>query len=135
MSNHIPPLDSSIYAQVEALMQSPTVAKALQIAVDETEFSMQEQVDICEIPAPTFEEQVRAQEMLKRMKAYGLKDVQIDEIGNVIGFRAGKGQGPVLAIGAHMDTVFPAGTDVTVRQEGMHRALEITVLVFVHFYK
>ena len=120
MSNHIPPLNSSIYAQVEALMQSPTVAKALQIAVDETEFSMQEQVDICEIPAPTFEEQVRAQEMLKRMKAYGLKDVQIDEIGNVIGFRAGKGQGPVLAIGAHMDTVFPAGTDVTVRQEG-HR--------------
>ena len=42
------------------------------------------------------------------MKQYGLADVHIDEIGNVIGIRKGTGSGPVLAIGAHMDSVFPA---------------------------
>ena len=52
------------------------------------------------------------------MKALGLKDVHVDEIGNVIGRRPGRGDGPVLAIGAHMDTVFPEGTPIKVRREG-----------------
>ena len=65
-----------------------------------------------------FEEKVRAEEIARRMKAYGIEDVTIDEIGNVVGFRPGKGSGPVLALGAHMDTVFPAGTDVKVKKEG-----------------
>ena len=118
MSVEIPQLDPEIYAGIERLKASPKMAKALQIAFDEADFGMQEQIELCEIPAPTFEEGVRAEDIVRRMKAYGLTDVTIDDIGNVIGFRPGKGNGPVLAIGAHMDTVFPAGTDVTVRQEG-----------------
>ncbi len=118
MPVEIPQLDPEIYAGIERLKASPKMAKALQIAFDEADFGMQEQIELCEIPAPTFEEGVRAEDIVRRMKAYGLTDVTIDDIGNVIGFRPGKGNGPVLAIGAHMDTVFPAGTDVTVRQEG-----------------
>ena len=79
---------------------------------------MTEQVEICEIPSPTFHEEKRAEEIARRMKAYGLTDVSIDAIGNVVGVRKGSGNGPVLVIDAHMDTVFPEGTDVTVRREG-----------------
>ena len=48
----------------------------------------------------------------------GLTNVRIDKEGNVIGIRPGKGNGPRLVLGAHLDTVFPAGTNVKVRQEG-----------------
>lgn len=118
MSIQIPELNPTVLSTIQALKESPKVAKALQIALDEAELGMKEQIELCEIPAPTFEESVRGEEIARRMKAYGLTDVTVDEIGNIIGFRPGKGNGPVLAIGAHMDTVFPAGTDVTVKQEG-----------------
>lgn len=118
MSAEIPQLNPEILSSIKTLKDSPKVAKALQIAVDEAELGMKEQIELCEIPAPTFEEAVRGEEIARRMRAYGLADVSVDDIGNVIGFRPGKGNGPVLAIGAHMDTVFPAGTDVTVKQEG-----------------
>ena len=118
MSVEIPQLNPEILSSIEALKASPKMAKALQIAFDEAELGMKEQIELCEIPAPTFEEAKRGQDIVRRMKAYGLTDVSVDDIGNVIGFRPGKGNGPVLAIGAHMDTVFPAGTDVTVKQEG-----------------
>lgn len=115
---NIPPLDEKVFEAVKALKEEPVIGKALQKAFDETDEAMKEQIELCEIPAPTFEESVRAEEIARRMKKYGLKDVHIDEIGNVVGLRPGSGNGPVLALGAHMDTVFPAGTDVKVRQEG-----------------
>ena len=118
MSVEIPQLSPEILSSIEALKASPKMAQALQIAFDEAELGMKEQIELCEIPAPTVEEAKRGQDIVRRMKAYGLTDVSVDDIGNVIGFRPGKGNGPVLAIGAHMDTVFPAGTDVTVKQEG-----------------
>ena len=115
---NIPPLDEKVFEAVKALKEEPVIGKALQKAFDETDEAMKEQIELCEIPAPTFEESVRAEEIARRMKKYGLKDVHIDEICNVVGLRPGSGNGPVLALGAHMDTVFPTGTDVKVRQEG-----------------
>ena len=87
---------------------------------------MTEQVEICEIPSPTFHEEKRAEEIARRMKAYGLTDVTIDAIGNVVGVRKGSGNGPVLVIDAHMDTVFPEGTERTTP-----RVSETTPAVFV----
>lgn len=115
-----PALEKEFLDRAQELAQSPRIAKALQIALDESDRAMKEQIEISEIPSPTFQEGERAKEIARRMKEYGIKDVHIDEIGNVVGFRPGKlhGQGPVLALGAHIDTVFPAGTDVKVRQEG-----------------
>jgi acetylornithine deacetylase/succinyl-diaminopimelate desuccinylase-like protein len=46
----------------------------------------------------------------------GLTDARIDAEGNVIGVRKGSGNGPTLLISAHLDTVFPAGTDVKVKE-------------------
>jgi tripeptide aminopeptidase len=75
-------------------------------------------IAIQQIPAPTFDERARCVYVAKRMHALGLADVQIDGVGNVYGRRDGAAGGPALLIAAHLDTVFPAGTDLTVRRDG-----------------
>ncbi len=75
-------------------------------------------IAIQQIPAPTFDERARGLYVAERMRALGLADVQIDTVGNVYGRRAGTAGGPALLIAAHLDTVFPAGTDLTVRRDG-----------------
>ena len=69
------------------------------------------------IPAPTFAEGARAADYAARMKAAGLRDVHLDEAGNVLGTYPGGGKGPVIVLAAHLDTVYPAGTDLTVREK------------------
>ncbi len=54
---------------------------------------------------------------MEMLRQHGLTDVQMDEEGNVMGIRKGNG-GRLLAVAAHLDTVFPEGTDVTVKREG-----------------
>lgn len=114
----IPAIDESVLAQMQVVASLPKVQKGLQIAQDQAERAMVEQLELCEIASPTFHEETRAKEIARRMKEYGLTDVTMDGIGNVVGVRKGKGNGPVLVIDAHMDTVFPHGIDVTVRREG-----------------
>ena len=71
-----------------------------------------------EIPAPPFAESERANDLARRMRQAGLDDVTLDEVGNVIGRRQGEIGGDTIAIVAHIDTVFPEGTDVTVQRDG-----------------
>ncbi|RMF84326.1 MAG: M20/M25/M40 family metallo-hydrolase [Nitrospinota bacterium] len=79
---------------------------------------IREIIQICEIPAPTFEEGRRAAFVAERMRALGLQQVEIDEIDNVTGILEGNRAGPTLLLNAHLDTVFPAGTDTTVTRKG-----------------
>ena len=76
--------------------------------------------ELTEIPAPPFKEQVRAEAYMAKLKALGLSDVEMDAEGNVMGLRRGTGPagGPVVVLAAHLDTVFPEGTNVKVRREG-----------------
>ena len=69
---------------------------------------------ITETPAPTFAEEARG-ELLARLLAGAGVDVVRDEVGNVVGRVVGAG--PTVAIAAHLDTVFPQGTDVRVRSD------------------
>jgi tripeptide aminopeptidase len=71
-------------------------------------------VEIQQIPAPTFDEARRAAFIRERFEAEGLGDVSVDEVGNVYARLPGGGKAPPLVISAHMDTVFPAGTDLSV---------------------
>ncbi len=75
-------------------------------------------IALTEIPAPPFMEEQRAAAMRAMMAATGLQDVGIDAVGNVTGLRRGRGNGTAVVVAAHLDTVFPEGTDVTVRREG-----------------
>jgi acetylornithine deacetylase/succinyl-diaminopimelate desuccinylase-like protein len=75
-------------------------------------------IAITEIPAPPFKEQVRATAFAEMLRGRGLADVTIDREGNVLALRKGSAAGPVVVVSAHLDTVFPEGTNVKVRREG-----------------
>jgi acetylornithine deacetylase/succinyl-diaminopimelate desuccinylase-like protein len=75
-------------------------------------------IAIQQIPAPTFDEARRGAYVAERMRAIGLAEVTIDSTGNVYGCRLARGNGPGLLIAAHLDTVFSADTDLTIRREG-----------------
>jgi tripeptide aminopeptidase len=76
------------------------------------------QMELARIPAPPFGEQARTAWMLKKFRELGLKDVHADELGSVFGTAPCTEPGaPAVAISAHIDTVFPAGTPVEVRKD------------------
>lgn len=77
-------------------------------------------IEIQQVPAPTFAERPRSVLVSQRMQALGLHDVEIDELGNVYGRRPGIVERPALLISAHLDTVFTADTDLSIRYEGEH---------------
>ncbi len=79
---------------------------------------VQENITVCEVAAPTFQEQERAEYVAKRWRELGLTDVFIDDTPNVYADIRGQGDGPTILVAAHLDTVFPAETDVRVRREG-----------------
>ena len=103
-----------VAAQFALVAADPRVQQGLQeIAAAEPE-TLAEQVRLTEIPAPPFQEQRRAEYYLEQMRQRGLADAYIDSEGNVIGVRRGTGDGPLFVIAAHLDTVFPLETDVSV---------------------
>jgi tripeptide aminopeptidase len=79
---------------------------------------LDDQVALSEIPAPPFKEAARAEAVRQRFVAAGLTDVRLDAIGNVLGVRRGRAARPHVVISAHIDTVFPEGTDVRVTRTG-----------------
>ena len=80
--------------------------------------SLDDQVALSEIPSPPFKEATRAEALRQRFVAAGLSDVRLDAIGNVLGVRRGRAARPHVVISAHLDTVFPEGTDVRVTRSG-----------------
>jgi acetylornithine deacetylase/succinyl-diaminopimelate desuccinylase-like protein len=72
---------------------------------------------LTEIPAPPFGEQARGEHYAGMLRAAGADSVWTDDEGNVIALRRGAGD-RVVAVAGHLDTVFPEGTDVTVKQRG-----------------
>jgi tripeptide aminopeptidase len=113
-----PPVSAPAEQALERIAKHPLVAKALEGIRGDSARMFEEQVRINEIPAPPFKERTRAEYYLKKMQAAGLRDAYMDREGNVIGIRRGAGAGPRLVISAHLDTVFPEGTDVKVREKG-----------------
>ena len=102
---------------VTAIQANPAYQEALEAIDGGYERFVDELVRLTEIPSPPFMEGARAQAYLEALRELGLEDVEMDAEGNVMGIRPGTG-GPLLVVAAHLDTVFPEGTDVTVRSEG-----------------
>jgi len=94
------------------------VGAAIRAADEET---LATQVELSEIAAPPFGEAARGTRLAGLMADAGLCDVHADPEGNVLGWASGPGgaapSGP-LVVSAHLDTVFPEGTDVSVVREG-----------------
>src|SRR5882724_7839822 len=117
MTTHATAIDPQLEAAFLAIAADPAVAGALrQLKADEGA-TLEEQKRVVEIPSPPFGEGKRAQHYLARMRDLGLTDSGLDAEGNVVGLRKGAGRKPKLVVSAHLDTVFAAGTDVTVREK------------------
>ncbi len=100
------------------LIEDPRVAKAVDCVRRSDEWTLASQVQLSEIPAPPFGEERRGERMAQLMLEAGIPEPRADAAGNVVGTRPGTDSGPPLVVSAHLDTVFPAGTDVAVTREG-----------------
>lgn len=101
----------------DALLKKPEVTTALDYLRANHDRHSAKQIEICEIPAPTFHEQKRAEFMAAEFRARKLQDVTIDAQGNVLGWRKGA-SADVFVIAAHLDISFEPGVDTRVRREG-----------------
>ncbi|HKY21227.1 MAG TPA: M20/M25/M40 family metallo-hydrolase [Vicinamibacterales bacterium] len=101
-----------------ALLQTPAVRAAVESARADDAETLADQIRICQVEAPPFHEAKRAQLYAGMFRETGLRNVRIDTEGNVIGERPGASARPNLVMSAHLDTVFPPGTNVKVRRQG-----------------
>lgn len=105
-------------AAVRQLLDSPRFKTATAFIEKDQPRFVEELIELTEIPAPPFKEERRAKAYLEMLREAGLSDVEMDKAGNVMGLRKGTGGRGLVAVVAHIDTVFPEGTDVTVRRDG-----------------
>lgn len=108
---------ADVQSEIEAIISKPQVARAFQSIEEMDARNIDRLIAMTEIPAPPFQEAARAKDFANRLTALGLTDVSIDQVGNVIARRKGVTGGRTVAVVAHIDTVFPPETDVTVRRE------------------
>jgi tripeptide aminopeptidase len=117
------PLRSSLAAQpprqaaVSEIARHPQTQTALGWFEPHLSSINEMQIKLAETPAPSYQEEQRAAAVAELLGAAGLT-VHRDKIGNVIGELRGANEKEVVIMSAHLDTVFPAGTDVKVRHEG-----------------
>jgi acetylornithine deacetylase/succinyl-diaminopimelate desuccinylase-like protein len=112
-------LSAPILAQTpDELMKDATVRAAMEAVKRNEPRTLDLEVSVCEIPAPPFHEEKRGLELKRLFDELRLQNVRIDKAGNVIGVRPGKSAHPNLVFSAHLDTVFPEGTDVKVTRTG-----------------
>jgi acetylornithine deacetylase/succinyl-diaminopimelate desuccinylase-like protein len=105
-------------SQVRRILGSAAFRTAAQTLANEHDRTVADIIALTETAAPPFKEHTRAAKWHEMARAHGLDSLEIDAEGNVTGLRRGIGNGQMICVAAHLDTVFPEGTDVTVRREG-----------------
>jgi len=103
---------------VDRLLADKAVASARKAIREMEAVTIETQIAVCEVPAPPFGEAARARMMKGLFERAGLTAVRIDQEGNVLGERPGRESGSWVVVSAHLDTVFPKGTDVRVTRKG-----------------
>lgn len=105
-------------SEIRTLANKPVVKQAFRTILELEPETKKEHLLLTEIPSPPFKEQVRARKYAELMKAAGADSVWMDEVGNVLGKVKGKTGRKTVVLEAHLDTVFPEGTDVKVKFRG-----------------
>lgn len=111
-----PIISESIKALYETLLANSRVENGLSFLKNDNNYTTDEQIELTAIEAPTFFEEKRGLYYKEKLEALDVRDITIDEVGNVFGIRSGSGNGPKLVVCAHLDTVFPAGTDTKAKR-------------------
>jgi len=110
-------LSPALLQEISRVAALPAVRGAFADFVSHEAQLAEWQQQLAKIPAPPFGEQLRSEWMLERFLELGLEQVRTDEAANVFGIRPATGN-RYVALSAHIDTVFPAGTPLNVRQQG-----------------
>ncbi|MCQ4162401.1 M20/M25/M40 family metallo-hydrolase [Roseomonas sp. GC11] len=106
-------------AEARAVLDSPAFQRAAAALEADHDNFVAQLISLTQIPSPPFGEAVRAAAFAEMLRAQGLQEVETDAEGNVTAYRPGTdSEAGVIVLCSHLDTVFPAGTDVTVRREG-----------------
>jgi tripeptide aminopeptidase len=106
---------------VSDLLADERVRRAFRFFEEQSEQITGEHARVCAIPAPPFGEAERAAYLRARLRECGLEGAELDAAGNCVALRRGARERPLLVVSAHLDTVFPAGTDFTVRRDASGR--------------
>lgn len=104
--------------EIKTLAEKPKIRKAFETIQQLEPRTSREHIMLTQIPAPPFKEEKRAAKYAEMLKEAGADSVWIDEVGNVIALRKGTTGNKTVALDAHLDTVFPEGTDVSVKKRG-----------------
>ncbi len=106
-----------VQQEVAHLATLPEIRSAFAwLRAQEAQFA-QWQLEMARVPAPPFGEAARGEWLAAKFRQLGLEDVHRDDVGNIFGIHPGRGQS-YISLSAHLDTVFPAGTPLNVRQQG-----------------
>lgn len=113
-----PVLETTYKKEMDGLINDPQMQKAFQFIEEYDKQTIATLIELTELEAPPFKEKVRSDKYLTLLKEAGADSVWQDEAWNAIGLVKGTKREKVLAFCAHLDTVFPEGTDTKVRQSG-----------------
>ena len=105
-------------SEIKKLHKNKQLQMAFSIIDEIDSQTVEDLITLTEIEAPPFQEGKRAVAFKKMLEEAGVEKVWIDDVGNVIGLKKGTEGKRVVVLDAHMDTVFPEGTDVTVKRKG-----------------
>ena len=117
-SKKVVPIDKRYTAEINTLAKRPAVQSAFKLFAELEPRTKQDLITLTQIPSPPFKETERAKKYAAMMKEAGADSVWIDEVGNVLAKRKGRSGKKTVVVEAHLDTVFPAGTNVTIKAKG-----------------
>jgi len=112
-----PELTPTAQQEIARLAERPEVRSAFAWARSQEVKFVQWQLELARIAAPPFGEAARGEWIKGRFRELGLESLHGDEVGNVFGVLSGSVR-EYVSLSAHIDTVFPAGTPLNVRQHG-----------------
>jgi acetylornithine deacetylase/succinyl-diaminopimelate desuccinylase-like protein len=113
-----PTIETKYKTELSELSKNKQIQAAFQSIVGQNKQNIEELIMLTEIPAPPFKEDKRAIRFMQLLKDAGVDSVWIDKVGNVVALRKGKDSKRTVVLDAHLDTVFPEGTDVKVKFKG-----------------
>lgn len=111
-------VDATYQKEIKALAEQPVIKSAFQTIIDLEPQTIRDLIMLTQIPSPPFKEKLRAKKFEEMLRAIGIDSIWTDVAGNIIALRKGKSRKRIVVIEGHLDTVFPEGTDVTVKHKG-----------------
>lgn len=111
-------IEPTYQKELDLLVEKPKIKQAFKTILKQDAQTLKEHILLNEIPAPPFEEEERAKAFMAMLEEIGVDSAWIDEVGNVLALRKGTKGDKTVVLDAHLDTVFPEGTEVKVRVSG-----------------